>query len=408
MALDIYRYHNPAKCDSIDTAQCFRGPIDNPRNQKQLRRPCPIWVRGTDPSGKYIRKSLKKTVGCVTRDWNEAARKIHEWEKTGSQPEPVTPGTRKTLEYLQDMYLADMKSRNLAPDTTRKIQSLFKQFLAFSAKQNIQFVDEVTRTHIELFRNSWKDGALTRQKRYQNLRGVFRYATDLEMVNVNPTATLKGIKVKKDSGWIKDFTAAEMRAILEAARADKDKRIYPLVLLMRYSGLRISDATMLRGDALKGNQLTIRTIKTNVMVSITLPSLVVEQLNSIANEYAGYYFWNGQSQLHSLTDLYRDHHLRRVFAAADVIGTPHMFRHTFVHALLNEGLSMREVAASIGDTVQITERYYGKWNVREQVRLNERLVEAHDRDELLAALSKPPAAVVPIRGKATRRSASSV
>jgi site-specific recombinase XerD len=406
--LEIYRYHNPAKCDSNDTAACYKGPADNPRNQKQLRRPCPIWVRGTNPSGKYIRQSLKKTIGYSTRDWNDAARKIHEWEETGSQPEPPDPETRRTIEYLQDMYLADMKSRNLAQDTKRKFQCLFKQFIVFATRQNLKFVDEVTRTHIELFRNSWTDGALTRQKRYQNLRGIFHYALDSEMVTSNPTATLKGIKVKEDSGWIKDFSAAEMRKILDAARADKDKRIYPLALLLRYSGLRISDATMLRCDALKGNQLTIRTIKTNVTVSVTLPTLVVEQLNSIACEHDGYYFWNGRSQLHSLTDLYRDHHLRRVFVAAKVKGTPHMFRHTFVHALLNEGLTMREVAASIGDTVQITEKYYGKWNVREQVRLNERLVEAHDRDELLAALSMPPAAVVSIRRKSTRRSSSSV
>jgi site-specific recombinase XerD len=103
--------------------------------------------------------------------------------------------------------------------------------------------------------------------------------------------------------------------------------------------------------------------------------------------------------------LFRDQHLRRVFAASGVKGTPHMFRHTFVHALLNEGLSMRDVAASIGDTVQITERHYGKWNVREQERLNQRLVAAHEKDELLAALSKPPADVVPIGRKSPRKTA---
>ena len=100
------------------------------------------------------------------------------------------------------------------------------------------------------------------------------------MVAVNPTATLKGIKVKDDNGKVKDFSVSEMKAILEAARADKDKRIFPLVLLMRYSGLRISDATMLHKDSLKGNQLTVRTIKTNVEVSVTLPALVTEQLRS--------------------------------------------------------------------------------------------------------------------------------
>ncbi|HWO38269.1 MAG TPA: hypothetical protein VNO32_56570, partial [Candidatus Acidoferrum sp.] len=97
-------------------------------------------------------------------------------------------------------------------------------------------------------------------------------------------------------------------------------------------------------------------------------------MRAVERLHDGYYFWNGESTLASLTDLYRDHHLRRVFTAAKVSGTPHMFRHTFVHVLLNEGLSMRDVAAAIGDTVRITERHYGKWNVREQERLNQRIV----------------------------------
>ena len=86
--LEIYRYHNPDKCDSHDTAQCFKGPVDNPRNQKQLRRPCPIWVRGTDPSGKYIRQSLKKTIGYSTRDWNEAHRKIRSGRRAEANLSP--------------------------------------------------------------------------------------------------------------------------------------------------------------------------------------------------------------------------------------------------------------------------------------------------------------------------------
>ena len=148
------------------------------------------------------------------------------------------------------------------------------------------------------------------------------------MIDSNPTTDLKGIKVK-DGDKVKDFSNGEMRAIVEAARADRDKRIYPLVLLMRYSGLRISDATMLHEDSLKGSQLTVRTIKTDAQVSVTLPEIVVSQLNSIKREHDRYFFWNGKSNLASVTDLFRDQHLRRVFRKAGVTGTPHMFRHNF-------------------------------------------------------------------------------
>jgi integrase len=401
--LEIYRYHNPAKCDSNDTAQCYKGPVDNPRNQKQLRRPCPIWARGTDPSGKYIRQSLKKTLGYSTRDWNEAHRKIREWESSGSQPQPVVE-TRKTVAKLEEMYISNMTTQNLARETIRKTRFLFTQLIAFAEQQNLKFVDEWTRTQIEAFRTSWTDGALTRQKRYERLRSVFKYALAHDMIASNPTESLKGIKVK-NGDKVKDFSESEVRAILEAAKADENKKLYPLVLLMRYSGLRISDATMLHEREIKGNQVTIRTIKTDAEVSVALPAAVVDQLRSIEREHDGYYFWNGDSTLTSLTGLYRDKHLTRVFKAAGVSGTPHMFRHTFVHALLNAGLSMREVAAAIGDTVQITERHYGKWNVREQERLNQRIVAVNEKDELLAALSKPPAKVLPMGRKPARKSA---
>ena len=145
------------------------------KEEKQLRRPCPIWVRGTSPSGKYIRQSLKKTIGYSTRDWNEAHRKIHEWEQSGSQPQPVVE-TRKTVEQLRNMYIANMTTQNLAGETIRKTRFMFAQLLALAAQQNLKFVDEFTRTQIEAFRNSWTDGALSRQKRYERLRSVFRYA----------------------------------------------------------------------------------------------------------------------------------------------------------------------------------------------------------------------------------------
>jgi site-specific recombinase XerD len=403
MSLEIYRYHNPAKCDSQDTAQCFRGPADNPRAQKQLRKPCPLWVRGTDPSGNYVRQSLKKLIGYSTRDWNEAQQRIHAWQETGKQPEPVKPVVEKraSVERLHEMYVANMKSGNLASETVRKTDFLFKQMTAFAEQQNLEFIDEWDRTQVEAFRVSWTDGALTRQKRYERVRSVFKYAVAHGFVQSNPTEHLKGIKVK-NGDKVKDFSEHEMRAIFAAAKADENKKVFALILVMRYAGFRISDATMLNEKSLKGNQATIRTIKTDAEVSIALPDLAVEQLQSIKREHDGYFFWNGRSTLASLTDLYRDHHLRRVFKVAGIRGTPHMFRHTFVHNLLNQGLSMREVAAAIGDTVQITERHYGKWNVREQERLNRRIVAVNEQDEVLAALSKPPAHVVQMQAPRRR------
>ena len=47
---------------------------------------------------------------------------------------------------------------------------------------------------------------------------------------------------------------------------------------MRYSGLRIGDATMLRLDKLDGNRLSLRTEKANKDISVLLPPPVIDAL----------------------------------------------------------------------------------------------------------------------------------
>jgi hypothetical protein len=155
MPLKTYRYHNPTKCHSQDTERCFTGPLDNPRNQKQLKVPCPIWVRGNTPDGTYVRQSLKKILKSSTRDWNAALQLVREWEQTGNQPKPAVPATRTTVEQLKEMYLANMLAENLSTETIRKAKFLFSQLIAFAEQQNFRFVDEFNRTQIEAFRNSW-------------------------------------------------------------------------------------------------------------------------------------------------------------------------------------------------------------------------------------------------------------
>lgn len=55
-----------------------------------------------------------------------------------------------------------------------------------------------------------------------------------------------------------------------------------------------------------------------------------------------------------------------------------------------------EARVRIEPVRSITEQHYGKWNAREQERLNARIVTVNEGDEVLAALSKPPVGAVPI------------
>ena len=309
MSLELYRRHNPQKCSSTDTVICTNR-----------RHPCPIWVSGRKPDGAYVRESLK------TRDWKRAEQIKQSWEDSGQKPKKASALT--TVEDLRTKFIANMKTEGKGHETIRKYEQLFKQMNTFAADKGIRFVPEFDLPILEEFRSKWPDGDLARQKKQERLRAIFKYARNHKMVEHNPALELGKIVVK--SKQVVRFTDHEMAAVEAAAksrisdsnRTDKErersKQAYALVLLMRYSGLRIGDATMLATDKLKDNRLSLRTQKANKDISVLLPEPVVNALNSFKPVGKDYFFWDGQLSLKSLTNLYRDFYLVPVFKAAKV------------------------------------------------------------------------------------------
>ncbi|HVB56286.1 MAG TPA: hypothetical protein VNE63_07650 [Candidatus Acidoferrales bacterium] len=137
MPLEIYRRHNPAKCNSRDTVRC-----------KDKRRPCPIWVRGSTNNGRYIRQPLK------TRDWIKADDLRRELEATGELPKIPIEDTRTTITTWQEKFIQNMKAENLCEDTIRKYNLVFKQIIAFANDRGIRFIAELDLPSIQDFRKT--------------------------------------------------------------------------------------------------------------------------------------------------------------------------------------------------------------------------------------------------------------
>jgi hypothetical protein len=51
-------------------------------------------------------------------------------------------------------------------------------------------------------------------------------------------------------------------------------------------------------------------------------------------------------------------------------------RHTFVYWCLNHGIATEDVAAMIGDSVEIVAKHYSEWIHGRQERLTQRMMEA--------------------------------
>jgi integrase/recombinase XerD len=372
--LTIYRRHLK-KCAHRSKGRAYRHCT------------CPIWVDGF-LAGVEIRQSLKML------DWQRANRHVQEWESTAMRPAEAAP---KPLVEAWTEFLADLDARKLADSTARKYRLLRRQMEGFAAARGLRFLPEFDLAAAGEFRGTWKDGARSSAKKLERLRAFFRFAQRRKWVAENPATDLRAPKVTLCPTL--PFTQEEMIKIL--AGTDKylaempehgkenGRRIRGLVLLLRYSGMRISDAVNLRSSQLDGNRLFLYTQKTGVPVNALLPDFVVKALEATARVNQECFFWRGVGKLDSAVRSWQTR-LRRLFEMAEISGGhPHRFRDTFAVELLLTGVPVERVSVLLGhQSVRITERHYSPWVRSRQEQLEADLSNAWSRDPVLELQTK--------------------
>lgn len=115
----------------------------------------------------------------------------------------------------------------------------------------------------------------------------------------NPAAALKPTKVSHRPTL--PFTDEEIDCLLKAAQGMTGfgrygPRIEPMILLLRYSGLRIQDAACLERRRLNGDKVFLYQQKTGTPVYCPLPSDVTTKLTAVENGNDRYFFYDGTSQ----------------------------------------------------------------------------------------------------------------
>lgn len=370
--LTIYRRHLKS-CD-------HRG-----KGRRYRRCRCPIWVDGSIAS-EEIRLSLN------TRNWEEAQEKVRDWESERSRPaEPKD--NRTSLDQICEKYLADARSRQLGAAAIYKYDLLTRQIKAFTAGRGIRFIEEFDLDLLRDFRTTWKNRNLSAKKKLENLRAFFRFCVKGGVLMSNPALGLDAPIVKQPPTL--PFERDEVARILYACdRLYTDnygrvaqpnaKRIKALVLLLRYSGLRITDAVTVPVSRIAQGKVFLRTAKTGTHVTCPLPPIALDALEECPRTNPLYFFWTGQCSRGTVA---RDWHskLAKLFKLAGIQnGHPHRFRDTFAVEQLLAGTPIEQVSALLGhSSIKVTERHYAPWVKARQEQMEGSVIRSWEDDPLI-------------------------
>ena len=349
--LTIYRRHLKS-CEHRAEGRTYR------------RCHCPIWVDGF-LAGQEMRESLG------LRDLEKAHKKIQEWEARG-KVEPDEPEAEPTtIENACAEFMEDAVARNLKPPTLYKYRLLFRRLQDFSKAKGLRYIAEFDLSKLRAFRASWTDHNLSAMKNLERLRAFFSFVRDSEWLPDNPAKKIKNPKTSQCPTL--PFTRDQIANILAACGDYPDRshapKVRALVLLLRYSGLRIRDAVTLQRDRIRDGKLFLRTAKTGTVVQCPLPPFVMEALEAITGK-GPYFFWSGESNPKSCVgDFQRS--LKRLFRLAGVPdGHAHRFRDTFAVELLLSGVPLERVSILLGhQSVKVTEKHYSPWVAARQEQL---------------------------------------
>ena len=343
---------------------------------------CPISVEGF-LGDEEVRRALK------TSDWNRAQDTVREWEAkqqvTGRQA-PVS------IAQAVDTFTADAKARNLAAQTVYKYELLFNRLKDFARSGGYDLLRDLDVDAMTRFRGTWKDGPRASQKKLERLRAFFRFCQRRKWTTENPASELKAPKIIASPTL--PYTHDEMVKILATAEAYREEarkdgrlhavRLRSLILLMRYSGLRIGDAVSLSMDRLIGNVLFLYTAKTGTAVRVVLPEFVAEALRSTPPMNDRYWFRTPESKLQTWTGKWQARLLWLFEKAGIVGGHSHRFRDTFAVELLLAGVPLERLSVLLGhSSIRVTERHYSPWVQARQAQAEADLQLAWSRDPLV-------------------------
>ena len=255
----------------------------------------------------------------------------------------------------------------LGDSTLKKYRLMLKHLEQFAANKGFIYLKQFDSDTLRQFRDSWRLAPRTALKKLERVKAFFRVGVDSNWIASSPAKVVRGPANIRETHKL-PFEPSEMERIVQGCLQVRiqnfsNQEVLAFVLLLRYSGLRIGDASMLSIDRFKGDDLYLYTQKSGTHVYVPLPPAVMNIIRGMTLRHGKYLFTGPESlRVDTASDLWR-RKLGHVFKWAKIDGGhPHRFRHTFAVELLKKGVPMEEVSVLLGhSSVRITEKHYASW-----------------------------------------------
>jgi len=395
-----------------------------PRSKRDLAKDCdcPIVCDGwlANERERIRRRSLG------TNDWTQAKNLAAQWLKWGQLVAPIKAAVAVSepisIEYAIERFFKSKgpEGENLDPATLRKYKVLLNdRLLTWCAAHGIHAMKQMeSKVACEDFVLSWRDLNPGRNRR--NAR-----RTEKLLARSTKVAELGRLGYFLDycvnSGWLVQNSAKKVKVesrgrgepkyglnpgeyerVLNEANSWTDswgnpggrkaKEIQVMVQLLRWSGLRISDAAMLEENQVRkdGNRYTVvieRMEKTGNTVRVPIPQFVGDALQALPRKGMRngkrYWFWTCAGEPDTCVNAWRNDIAKLIHSAQrpDERGryhdpfehraSTHTLRHTFACLALAAGATLQQVKEWLGHTsVRTTEKHYGHANRHAQTVLD--------------------------------------
>lgn len=265
--------------------------------------------------------------------------------------------------------------KKLDKKTVKAYKIDLTQFVEFIGDSTLNPDRKVIESYINFICEKYK--ASTVKRKYASLKSFYSYLDYFELIDVNPFAKIQ-LKIQEETLLPRVFPIRDMESILSVAytetkgnqqtnyKALEKARNVAMLELLFSTGMRVSELCNLELNAFDSEttQVLIRGkgAKERVVYisnhSVTASLKAYLNLRGKSGLYNKYFFLNRVGKRLSEQSVRSTIKQYAKKAGVEKHITPHMFRHTFATALLDEGVDCRYIQQILGhSSIKTTERY---------------------------------------------------